>query len=365
MTLKISDDLVEEAREVLTRRLMKKTDFELGEAEYLRVLRSILARNQALVRIRLDGWLYAVVSDKDGNAGILLHLDYLPFAISTELIQILNQHAVRKNTQYDAVEYIIDLSNNSVKSYIARLAILAYLAKGEVLTNSIYRMLDTLYRELGIRRQDINDVYRELLTRGCDLTDMQCMIRNMIKARDEIHKKAMATIERRVEWLRKMVQRHNFIVEHVRLPVRDIRPAEKLGEFSDINRAYNYLRTYPSYVELKPNGEVIYTIAPDPDMKKPVLVTPIITGVNTGSKFTRLVLNIVALMERELGFRVDGSWMVGVDNTTKQPFAIALPRRCAVMTIRTCEEYILGLRDNNLRPTVKNLDAKAIDITEV
>jgi hypothetical protein len=368
MTLKISTNVVEEAREIMMRRLMEMTDFDLGEAGYMGTLKDILTRNQALVRIRLDRysrWFYAVVSDKDGGAGIMIRLDYLPLAVATDAIQILNQHAVKKNTQYDSVEYIIDLTNNAVKSYIARLAILAYLAKGEVLTNSLYRMLDKLYREVGIRRQDIYDTYADLLTRGCDPTDVLCMIRNTIKARDEIRKRATATIERRVERLRKLVERHNFIVSHIRLPIRSIRPADNLGEFSDINRAYSYLRDYPSYVELKPNGEVIYAIDLGPGLKKPVVVIPTITGVNAGSKFTRLVLNIVTLREGELGFRVDGSWMVGVDNATRQPFAISLPKRCAVMTIRICEEYILGLRDDNLQPTVENLDTKTIDITEV
>ncbi|MDT7969328.1 MAG: hypothetical protein RQ842_02100 [Vulcanisaeta sp.] len=363
---KINEALIEEAREIMVRRLMERTDFELDDAEYIRILKSILTKEQALVRVRMNNWFYAVVSDKDGSAGILIRLDYLPFAIATEAIQTLNQHAVKKTVHYDAVEYLVCL-NNAVKSYIARLAILSYLAFGEVLTNSLHRMVDKLYREIGIRRQDVDDVYMDLLTRGCDPTDILCMIRNTIKARDEIRKKAMATIERRVGWLRKIVERHNFIATRLAsaLPITGIRPAENLGEFSDIGRAYNYLQSYPSYVELKPNGEVIYALAPDPDLKKPVLTAPIITGVNSGSKFTRLVLNIVTLRERELTFRVDGSWMVGVDKATKQPFAIALPRKCAIMTIRTCEEYILGLRDDNLHPTVEDLDAKAIIITEV
>ncbi len=362
---KISEDFVEEAREAMVRWLMEMTDFELDGAEYIRDLKSILTREYALVRIRrMNNQFYAVVSDKDGSEGVLIWLDYLPFAVATEAIQTLNQHAVRKTAYYDAVEYLVYL-NNAVKSYIARLAILSYLAFGEVLTNSLYRMLNKLHREIGIRRQDVDEVYIELLTRGCDLTDIPCMIRNTIKARDEIRRRAMATIERRVGWLRKMVERHNFIATRLAsaLPITDIRPAENLGEFSDIGRAYNYLQSYPSYVELKPNGEVIYALAPDPDLKKPVLTAPIITGVNSGSKFTRLVLNIVTLREGELAFRVDGSWMVGVDKATNQPFTIALPRKCAIMTMRTCEEYILGLRDDNLRPTVE--DAKAIEITEV
>jgi hypothetical protein len=123
-----------------------------------------------------------------------------------------------------------------------------------------------------------------------------------------------------------------------------------------------YFRTYPSYVEY--NGEVARFALSDTVLLKPIMVMPIITGVNTDTKFIRFVLNIVTLREYTPHFTCDGSWMLGIDKTTNQPFAISLPRNCVVMPIHTCIEYILGLRNTRLRPTT-NTDKNNIKIIEV
>jgi len=48
-----------------------------------------------------------------------------------------------------------------------------------------------------------------------------------------------------------------------------------------------------------------------------------------------------------------GSWLIGIDKTTKQPFTISLPPKCVNEGFRKCVEYALGLRNNALEKVVR------------
>jgi hypothetical protein len=313
-------------------------------------LREILSNEKIVVTVDKEYTL--AIANEALDEVRLVGLDALPLTTIAGAIHWISKHAVSHRIRYGEETFVI--TGKEAKDYVARLAVLAELAL------NLKDMTAVLHEVGEIRRRDINDLYTDALTRNCDPTDIQCLIKSALKLKGEVRERAVRAIERKLSAIKRLVQRHNFIVEHVQLPLERVEWVKE-DEIRDKARMDEYFRTYPSYVEF--NGEVARFALSDV-LLKPVIVMPIITGVNNSPRFTRFVLNIVSLRTYMLNFTCDGSWMLGIDKTTNQPFTIALPRNCLHMPIQVCVEYVLGLRNARLRPTT-NKNKNTIEIIEV
>jgi hypothetical protein len=350
--LKISEDLIETSYNAMIRQVMDETKTALYYLDVLNIgeLRKILASEKIVITADRENSI--TIANENSDAIISVGLGNLPLTTIASIIHWLSRHAVSHRIRYGKETFVLP-TNKEARDYIARLTVLAEI------TQNLRGMVNLLYEVGEIRRSDADDLYTDALTRNCNPTDLQCLIRNALGLRGEVRERAVRAVERKVRAIRKLVQRHNFIVEHVRqLPLERVEWVNE-GWIRDKNRMNEYFRIYPSYVEY--DGEVARFVLSD-TLLKPVVVMPVITGVNP--RFTRFVLNIVTLRKYMLNFTCEGSWMLGIDKTTNQPFAIALPRNCLHMPIQVCEEYVMGLRNTRLRPTT-NTGKNTIEIIEV
>jgi hypothetical protein len=348
---KINEDLIEVARNAMIRWVMDDTKTVLNIDE-IDDLRKILAGEKVVVIV--DREYSAVIKDENSDTIFFMRLNNLPLTTIAGAIHRLSRHAVSHEIRYGEETFVIG-ADKEARDYLARLAVLAKMA------TTLRGMMSVLHEVGEARLRDLDDLFTDALTRNCDPTDIQCLLRNAWRLRGDIRKGAVRAIERKVRAIRKLVQRHNFIVEHVQLPLESIKWVRE-EEIENKSRMDEYFRTYPSFIEF--NGEVARFALSDTVLLKPVMVMPIITGVNTGPGFVRFVLNIVTLRKYTPHFTCDGSWMLGIDKTTNQPFAISLPRSCMAMPIQVCIEYILRLRNTRLRPTT-NTDKNNIKVIEV
>ena len=347
---KINEALIEVARNAMIEWVVDDTKTVLSMDE-IDDLRKILAGEKVVVIV--DREYSAVVKDENSDTIFFMRLNNLPLTTIAGAIHWLRMHAASHEIRYGEEKFVI--TGKETRDYVARLAVLAKMAK------ALRGMLDVLYEVGEARLRDLDDLLTDALTRNCDPTDIQCLIGNAWRLRGDIRKGAVRAVERKVGAIRKLVQRHNFIVEHMQLPLESIKWVRE-EEIEDKSRMDEYFRIYPSYVEY--NGETARFALRDTVLLKPIVVMPIITGVNAGPGFVRFMLNIVTLRKYTPHFTCDGSWMLGIDKTTKQPFAISLPRNCVAMPIQVCIEYILRLRNTRLRPTT-NTDKDNIKVIEV
>ncbi|MDT7969329.1 MAG: hypothetical protein RQ842_02105 [Vulcanisaeta sp.] len=347
---KINEALIEVARNVMIGWVVDDTKTVLSMDE-IDNLRKILAGEKVVVIV--DREYSAVIKDENSDTIFFTRLNNLPLTTIAGAIHWLRMHAVSHEIRYGEETFVI--TSKEARDYLARLAVLAKMAK------ALRGMLDILHEVGEARLRDLDDLLTDALTRNCDPTDIQCLIGNAWRLRGDIRKGAVRAVERKVGAIRKLVQRHNFIVEHMQLPLESIKWVRE-EEVENKSRMDEYFRTYPSYIEY--NGETARFALSDTVLLKPIVAMPIITGVNAGPRFVRFVLNIVTLRKYTPHFTCDGSWMLGIDKTTNQPFAISLPRNCLHMPIQVCIEYILRLRNTRLRPTT-NTDKNNIKIIEV
>jgi hypothetical protein len=347
---KINEALIEVARDAMIRWVVDDTKTVLNMDE-IDDLRKILAGEKVVVIV--DREYSAVVKDENSDTIFFMRLNNLPLTTIAGAIHWLRMHAASHEIRYSEETFVI--TGKDARDYVARLAVLAKMAK------ALRGMLDVLHEVGEARLRDLDDLLTNALTRNCDPTDTQCLLRSAWRLRDDIRERAVRAVERKVRAIRRLVQRHNFIVEHMQLPLESIKWVRE-EEIENKSRMDEYFRTYPSYVEY--NGETARFALSDTVLLKPIVVMPIITGVNAGPGFVRFVLNIVTLRKYTPHFTCDGSWILGIDKTTKQPFAIALPRNCLHMPIQVCVEFILRLRNARLRPTT-NTDKDNIKVIEV
>jgi hypothetical protein len=171
-----------------------------------------------------------------------------------------------------------------------------------------------------------------------------CMTKRAIRISKALRWKVAGYAE---GWLRKLEERvevHNRLVRRVGRYISEVR----MTKCEDEPRCMEYLNNYRSYVEYR-DGVVKYTVRSNWDGYK---VLALLGGAEETEKFFRARLDILAVRELEEPMPL-GSWLIGRDKTTNQPFTISLPPRCVDEEYRKCVEYALGLRNNALERTVK------------
>jgi hypothetical protein len=245
--------------------------------------------------------------------------------------------------------YAFDTTDRGNRVLLIRLAILGHL----------YKVLQGVYRnafdnEVGLSARA--RVVKQLCS-GCKGLDadgmLNCMTRNIINAFKSLHGQLADMVDRRVKWLRRRVILHNLIAGTVGRYVKDIQKVTDDGEFRDRERESRYLPRYMSYVEY--NGEVVKYIPSDVT----ALTIPLLGGIEENEKFVRIKLDLIE--PTKFTFKSIGSWLIGFDKVTRQPFSISLPYQCTVMPIHVCVEYALGIRDRWLRRAT----SEPVEVTEV
>jgi len=146
-------------------------------------------------------------------------------------------------------------------------------------------------------------------------------------------------VENRVRWLRKKLELHYIVSRMASQYIREIKHAYWL----DSDRALTYLRRYRSYVEY--DGKTLYYRLRDPQIADDHMV--FLSGIEDNEKFVRIKVDILRY-RYDSKLLSEGSWIIGFDKLTRQPFSISLPYTCVTMPIKPCVEYIFGLRRDNL-----------------
>jgi len=226
--------------------------------------------------------------------------------------------------------YAFDTTDRGNRVLLMRLAILGHLV----------RVLQEAYREAFDNETASSARARVVkqLCSGCEGLDtdgmLNCMARNIINALRDFRGQLVNMVDRRVKWLRRRIILHNFLAGTVGRYVKGIQMVAK--NFRDRERASRYLGRYMSYVEY--DGEVVrYT----PSWDLAALIIPLLGGIEESEKFVRIKLDLIKPVD--LTLKSIGSWLIGFDKTTRQPFSISLPYQCTVMPINVCVEYALGI----------------------
>jgi hypothetical protein len=245
--------------------------------------------------------------------------------------------------------YAFDTTDRGNRVLLMRLAILGHLV----------RVLQEAYRKAFNNETTSSARARVVkqLCSGCEGLDtdgmLNCMTRNITNALKSLRGQLVNAVDRRVKWLERRVTLHNLIAGMIGKYVKSIQQVNSDGEFRDRERASRYLGVYMSYVEY--DGEAVrYT----PSWDLTTLIIPLLGGVEEGEKFVRIKLDLIGPVN--LTLKSIGSWLIGLDKVTRQPFSISLPYQCTVMPINVCVEYALGIRDQWLR----RVAGEPVEVTE-
>ena len=158
-------------------------------------------------------------------------------------------------------------------------------------------------------------------------------------------------VENKTEWLDRKVKLHYIVLRMASQYVKDI----TYDPYMDGARAKDYLRFYRSYIEY--DGKTIRFKTDDPNSN---YYLALLGGFEDTEKFVRIKVDILSY---RYGLKIEtvGSWIIGFDKLTHQPFSISLPYQCVNMPIHVCTEYVYGLRYGNLAKRFK----EPVEINEV
>jgi hypothetical protein len=266
------------------------------------------------------------------------------------LSMLLWRESFNYDRYYSYNVYAFDATGRGSKVLLMRLTILGHL------TQELRDAYKLVYGNEILANTDAR-IIRQLCNgcKGLDTDDtLNCMTRNIINALRDFRGQLVNVVDRRVRWLRRRIMLHNLIAGMVGRYVKGIQQVNNTSDFRDRERASRYLGSYMSYVEY--DGEVVRFTHPWRDVKG--VAIPLLGGVEEGEKFVRIKLDLIKPVDITLRSR--GSWLIGFDKITRQPFSISLPYQCTVMPIHVCVEYALGVRDRWLR----RVTSEPITVTE-
>lgn len=267
-----------------------------------------------------------------------LYYEWTPYRINGVRI---NHHAIREMLRKLAVKhleysggidtYVLNTRDPSTRNFIIKLLIY----------NALYDYLWNEYTDLWENRLcTLNYVYNKLWDDLGSINDFDQLLRVISKKSIETLRSVIANIaERKIRWLRKKLELHYIVSHAAKEYIKDIRWDPWLSH----DRALTYLRRYRSYVEY--DGKILHYRLRDPQIADDHMV--FLSGIEDNEKFVRIKVDILRY-KYDLKLVTDGSWIIGFDKLTRQPFSISLPYTCVTMPIKPCVEYIFGLRRDNL-----------------
>lgn len=247
--------------------------------------------------------------------------------------------------------FVFDTSKKSQKDYVIKL--LMY----DALRKNVWYRYDDLYRYGLMRFNDAIYTFNDYVDKACLNGDaIDCYIRNILYAQRALYDILKSIAKKKLMWIRKKIRLHNIVVRMVKPYINQFLITRYLSGFNNHDRARIYTQRYHSYVEFDHMDKTV-RIAVDHDN-----AIPLLSGYEENEKFVRIKLDLVYYWR--LKFRVLGSWIIGVDKLTNQSFSISLPYICASAPLKTCVEYIFGLRDDYLKKQLYD-DDESIEIIEV
>jgi hypothetical protein len=240
------------------------------------------------------------------NTHAILNMHYLPFDVLIKLREL----AVKYMPYYDYHVFIIHTVPKPAREYIQKLLNLTHLITRLGITT---RELHGIGALKGFFEKYVEELHQ--------CRDLDCMIEATLRAREKAIEAAQRHVDNWLRWLRRKVELHNLVIKLAREYVREIR-------ITEVGSSDAELRWYGSNLSYGRDGVVSVQV------RRCEIVSPLalLGGVEKNDEFFRAKLDIIS---------------------TNQPFTITLPRSCVAMPIHVCREYAFGLRDNQLRKTVK------------
>jgi len=248
--------------------------------------------------------------------------------------------------------FVFDTTKKPQRDYIIKLLIY------NTLRVQMWDKYDDLYMYRLMPFWDVFHTFRSYMEESCHgetIDAIDCVIRNLLKAKNDLRDALTKIAKRKLTWLKRKITLHNIVVRMAKQYINQFLITRYLSGFSDHRRAEMYTERYNSYVEFD-HVDKTARIAVYNDN-----VIPLLSGYEENEKFVRIKLDLVYY--QHLRFWVLGSWVIGVDKLTNQSFSISLPYICVSMPMKPCVEYIYGLRDNYLRKQLH--DNESVEIIEV
>jgi hypothetical protein len=264
--------------------------------------------------------------------------------VNHDLIRgMLSKLSVKNLIYHDMNTYTLDTNDPETRKFIYKLMV----------WNALYDFLWQQYKNLwqydactlGYARNKMWNDFK-------DAQSFDELLRIISRKSIETLKSFIAKlVENKTKWLDRKVELHHIVLRMASQYVENI----IYDPYMDNVEAKRYLRLYGSYIEY--DGKTIRFKTDDTDSH---YYLALLGGYEDTEKFVRIKVDVLGY-KYDLKFKAYGSWIIGFDKLTHQPFAISLPYQCVNMPIKPCVEYIYGLRQDNLAKRFK----EPVEINEV
>jgi len=270
--------------------------------------------------------------------------------VNHDLIRgMLSKLSVKTLIYHDMNTYTLDTNDTETRKFIYKLMV----------WNALYNFLWHKYKNLW--QYDVCTLgyaYRKMWDDFKDAQSFDELLKIISGKSIETLKSFIAKIvENKTKWLDRKVELHHIILRMASQYVEDI----IYDPYMDGARARDYLRFYRSYI--KYDGKTILFKIDDSlfktDDANSDYCLALLSGYEENEKFVRIKVDVLSY--NSLKLETMGSWIIGFDKLTHQPFSISLPYQCVSMPIHVCVDYIYGLRNDNLEKRFK----EPVEINEV
>jgi len=255
----------------------------------------------------------------------------------------LSKLSVKTLIYHDMNTYTLDTNDPETRKFIYKLMV----------WNALYDFLWHKYKNLwqyGICT--LGYAHRKMWDDFKDAQSFDEMLKIITGKSIETLKSFIAKIvENKTKWLDRKAELHHIVLRMASQYVENI----IYDPYIDNVEAKRYLRLYRSYVEY--DGKTIRFKTDDLNSN---YYLALLGGFENTEKFVRIKVDILSY-RYDLKLETMGSWIVGFDKLTNQPFSISLPYQCVNMPIHVCTEYVYGLRYDNLAKRFK----EPVEIDEV
>ena len=266
---------------------------------------------------------------------------------------MLSKLSVKTLIYYDMNTYTLDTNDPETRKFIYKLMV----------WNALYNFLWRQYKNLWqYDAYTLGYAYNKMWDDFKDAQSFDELLKIISgKSIENLRSYITKIVENKAKWLDRKVELHYIVLRMASQYVENI----IYDPYMDDERAKRYLRLYRSYVEY--DGKTIrfktddahsyYYLAPLSGYEENLAL---LNGYEENEKFVRIKVDILSY---RYGLKIEtvGSWMIGFDKLTKQPFSISLPYQCVNMPIHVCTEYVYGLRYDNLAKRFR----EPVEINEV
>jgi len=256
---------------------------------------------------------------------------------------MLSKLSVKTLIYYDMNTYTLDTNDPETRKFIYKLMV----------WNALYNFLWRQYKNLWqYDAYTLGYAYNKMWDDFKDAQSFDELLKIISgKSIENLRSYITKIVENKAKWLDRKVELHYIVLRMASQYVENI----IYDPYMDDERAKRYLRLYRSYVEY--DGKTIRFKTDDANSN---YYLALLNGYEENEKFVRIKVDILSY---RYGLKIEtvGSWMIGFDKLTNQPFSISLPYQCVNMPIHVCTEYVYGLRYDNLAKRFR----EPVEINEV